>query len=107
MRVLIDRFDSTPEPDEPLHHNEVDMEPDEDLYEDPYDKDLDISPGPAPKLQGDLSKRPQTNNDASPVPPSVSSSVSPPQSRSKEETKLEGEQWINSGKFDEYISTPH
>lgn len=98
MRVLIDRFDSTPEPDEPLHNNEVDLEPDEDLYEDPYDKDLDLSPGPAPKLQGDLSKRP-ANFDASPVPPSsVPSSVSPPQPRSKEDAKSEGElqhqQWL-------------
>lgn len=91
MRVLIDRFDSTPEPDEPLHNNEVDLEPDEDLYEDPYDKDSDISPGPAPKLQGDIKPR-LPNSDASPVPPSsVPSSVSPPQSRSKEDSRSDGE----------------
>jgi hypothetical protein len=86
-KVLIDRFDSTPEPDEPLHNDELDPEPEEEIYdEDQFYKEQDISPGPAPKLQGDLSKRPQTFD----VPTvTVSSSVSPPQ-HAKDESIFEG-----------------
>lgn len=89
---MIDRFDSTPEPDEPLQNDELDPEPEEEIYdEDQFYKESDISPGPAPKLQGDLSKRPQISD----VPNvTVASSVGPPQ-RAKDETILEGnfENW--------------
>lgn len=84
---MIDRFDSTPEPDEPLHNDELDLEPEEELYdEDQFYKEQDISPGPAPKLQGDLSKRPSSFDIPSTV---VSTSVSPPQ-RTKDESAIEG-----------------
>uniref|UniRef100_A0A182ITI4 SUEL-type lectin domain-containing protein n=1 Tax=Anopheles atroparvus TaxID=41427 RepID=A0A182ITI4_ANOAO len=52
MKVLKDRFDSAPEPDEPL---QSDLEQDQDeLYdEDQFFRESDaVPPGPAPKLQG-------------------------------------------------------
>ncbi|XP_070496023.1 protein eva-1-like [Chironomus tepperi] len=80
-RLLIDRFESTPEPDEPLPYDDNEVDQEEELYdEDQFYKESDISPGPAPKLQSDLSKKPQQRPDNDPVfTPTVSSSISPPQ----------------------------
>lgn len=86
-KVLIDRFESTPESDEPLQMDDLELETDEELYdEDQFYKESDMSPGPAPKLQGDLAKKPQRFD--SPVY-TVTSSVSPPQ-RTRDDSSLEG-----------------
>jgi hypothetical protein len=86
-KVLIDRFESTPESDEPLQMDDVEPETDDELYdEDQFYKESDISPGPAPKLQGDLAKKTQRFD----VPIyTVTSSVSPPQ-RTRDDSSLEG-----------------
>lgn len=86
-KVLIDRFESTPEPDEPLQIDDLELEQDELYDEDQFYKESDISPGPAPKLQGDLAKKPQRFDG--PVF-TVTSSVSPPQ-RNRDDSSLEGE----------------
>jgi len=83
-KVLIDRFESTPESDEPLQVDEVEPEQDEIYDDDQFYKETDI--GPAPKLQGvDLVKKSQKTLDTS-----VSSSVGPPQ-RARDDSNLEGE----------------
>lgn len=87
-KVLIDRFESTPEPDEPLQIDDIEPEQEELYDEDQFYKESDISPGPAPKLQGDLAKKPVTSFDG-PVF-TVTSSVGPPQ-KSRDEAGLEGE----------------
>lgn len=74
---MIDRFESTPEPDEPLQIDDLEPEQDELYDEDQFYKESDISPGPAPKLQGDLVKKPQSSFDG-PIH-TVTSSVTPPQ----------------------------
>lgn len=86
-KVLIDRFESTPESDEPLQMDDVEPETDDELYdEDQFYKESDISPGPAPKLQGDLAKKQQRFD----VPIyTVTSSISPPQ-RTRDDSSLEG-----------------
>jgi hypothetical protein len=86
-KVLIDRFESTPELDEPLQMDELEPETDDELYdEDQFYKESDISPGPAPKLQGDLSKKPQRFD----VPVfTASSTIAPPQ-RTRDDSTLEG-----------------
>lgn len=85
-KVLIDRFESTPESDEPLQMDDLEPETDDDeLYdEDQFYKESDISPGPAPKLQGDLAKKPQRFDV-----PSFTSSATPPQ-RTNDGSTLEG-----------------
>lgn len=90
-KLLIERFESTPEPDEPLPFDDNEQqEQDEEIYdEDQFYKESDISPGPAPKLQSDLSKKPQQRFD-DPIYPSVSSSISPPQ-HARDDSPLEGE----------------
>lgn len=86
-KVLIDRFESTPEPDEPLQLDDLELEQ-EDLYdEDQFYKESDMSPGPAPKLQGDLAKKPQQFDG--PIY-TFTSSISPPQ-RARDDSSLEGE----------------
>ena len=86
-KVLIDRFESTPESDEPLQMEDVEPETDEEVYdEDQFYKESDISPGPAPKLQGDISKK-QERFDISVF--TVTSSVGPPQ-RTRDDSSLEG-----------------
>lgn len=84
--MLIDRFESTPEPDEPLQIDDLEPEQEELYDEDQFYKESDISPGPAPKLQGDLAKKPQPFDG--PVY-TVTSSVSPPQ-RTRDGSSLEG-----------------
>lgn len=86
-KVLIDRFESTPESDEPLQMEDVEPETDEEVYdEDQFYKESDISPGPAPKLQGDISKKSERFDN--PVY-AVTSSVGPPQ-RTRDDSSLEG-----------------
>ncbi|CRK98370.1 CLUMA_CG011729, isoform A, partial [Clunio marinus] len=84
-KVLIDRFESTPEPDEPLQIDDVEPEQEELYDEDQFYKESDISPGPAPKLQGDIVKKPQRFDDSSLA---VTSSISPPQ-HTRDESFLE------------------
>lgn len=86
-KVLIDRFESTPEPDEPLQIDDLEPEQDELYDEDQFYKESDISPGPAPKLQGDIAKKPQ-RFDGTVFP--VTSSVGPPL-RTRDDSSLEGE----------------
>lgn len=74
--MLIDRFESTPEPDEPLQIEDIEPEQEEIYDEDQFYRESDISPGPAPKLQGDLVKKTQSFDG--PIY-TVSSSASPPQ----------------------------
>jgi hypothetical protein len=89
-KVLIDRFESTPEPDEPLQFDDLEIEQEELYDEDQFYKEQDISPGPAPKLQGDLVKK--NHREETPVY-TVTSSVSPPQ-RNRDDSSLQGEwQW--------------
>lgn len=86
-KVLIDRYESTPEADEPL---QSDLEQDQDdLYDDDqFYKESDlIPPGPAPKLQGDLVKKQQRPQDG-PIY-TYTSSISPPL-RARDESTLEG-----------------
>lgn len=87
-KVLIDRFESTPEPDEPLQIDDLEPEQEELYDEDQFYKESDISPGPAPKLQGDLAKKPQTFDGSATF--TVTSSVGPPQ-RARDDSSLEGE----------------
>lgn len=69
---------------------------DDELYdEDQFYKESDISPGPAPKLQGDLSKKPQRYD----VPVyTATSSVAPPQ-RTRDDSALEGTEKFLCGKI--------
>lgn len=86
-KVLIDRYESTPEADEPL---QSDLEQDQDdLYDDDqFYKESDlIPPGPAPKLQGDLVMKQQRPQDG-PIY-TYTSSISPPL-RARDESTLEG-----------------
>lgn len=84
--MLIDRFESTPESDEPLQVDDLEPEQEEIYDEDQFYKESDISPGPAPKLQGDIVKKP-TRFDG-PIH-TLTSSVSPPQ-RNRDDSSLEG-----------------
>lgn len=56
---MIDRFESTPEPDEPLPFDEDNELEQEEIYDEEQFYKESESPGPAPKLQSDLSKKPQ------------------------------------------------
>lgn len=72
-KVLKDRFEAAPEPDEPL---QSDLEQDhDDLYdEDQFFRESDgVPPGPAPKLQGG-----PANNRVSDIPSYVAASSTPP-----------------------------
>jgi hypothetical protein len=84
--VLIDRFESTPELDEPLQVDELELEQEELYDEDQFYKESDISPGPAPKVHDPAKK---THRVDTPVY-TVTSSISPPQ-RNRDESTLEGE----------------
>ena len=88
---MIDRFESKPEPDEPLPYDDNEVDQEEELYdEDQFYKESDMSPGPAPKLQSDLSKKSQQRTDNDPVfTPTVSSSISPPQ-HARDDSPIEG-----------------
>lgn len=100
--MLIDRFESTPETDEPLQIDDVEPEQEELYDEDQFYKESDISPGPAPKLQGDLAKKPERFDG--PVY-TVTSSVSPPQ-RTRDESNLEGKLWQQLFKLlNQYLHT--
>lgn len=86
-KVLKDRFDTPPEPDEP-HQNDVDHDHDELYDDDQFYKEPEAIP-PEPKLQGDLAKERGTD-----IIPSIitvqSSSVRPPL-RNRDDSSLEGE----------------
>lgn len=86
-KVLKDRFDTPPEPDEP-HQNDVDHDHDELYDDDQFYKEPEAIP-PEPKLQGDLAKE-----RAADIIPSIitvqSSSVRPPL-RNRDDSSLEGE----------------
>lgn len=86
-KVLKDRFDTPPEPDEP-HQNDVDHDHDELYDDDQFYKEPEAIP-PEPKLQGDLTKARGTD-----IIPSIitvqSSSVRPPL-RNRDDSSLEGE----------------
>lgn len=85
-KVLKDRFDTPPEPDEP-HQNDVDHDHDELYDDDQFYKEPEAIP-PEPKLQGDLA-----GERGSDIKPSIitvqSSSVRPP-SRNRDDSSLEG-----------------
>lgn len=85
-KVLKDRFDTPPEPDEP-HQNDVDHDHDELYDDDQFYKEPEAIP-PEPKLQGDLAKERGTD-----IIPSIitvqSSSVRPPL-RNRDDSSLEG-----------------
>lgn len=88
---MIDRFESTPETDEPLPFDDENDVEQEDIYDEDQLYNVDNPPGPAPKLQGDLSKKPQRIDPTSDVHSAVSSSsISPPQP-ARDESPLEGE----------------
>ncbi|CRL02534.1 CLUMA_CG015194, isoform A, partial [Clunio marinus] len=84
-KVLKDRFDTPPEPDEP-HQNDVDHDHDELYDDDQFYKEPEAIP-PEPKLQGDLAKERGTD-----IIPSIitvqSSSVRPPL-RNRDDSSLE------------------
>jgi hypothetical protein len=98
-KVLIDRFESTPEPDEPLQIDDLEPEQEELYDEDQFYKESDISPGPAPKLQGDIEKKLQRFDG--PVY-TVTSSVSPPQ-RTRDDSTLEGTFLYSSVLINQYL----
>jgi hypothetical protein len=87
-KVLKDRFDTPPEPDEP-HQNDVDHDHDELYDDDQFYKEPEAIP-PEPKLQGDLAK----DRSSADIIPSIitvqSSSVRPPL-RNRDDSTLEGE----------------
>lgn len=85
-KVLIDRFESTLEPDEPLQIDDLEPEQEELYDEDQFYKESDISPGPAPKLQGDIEKKMQRFDG--PIH-TITSSITPPQ-RTRDDSTLEG-----------------
>lgn len=78
-KVLKDRFEAAPEPDEPLQ-SDLDQDQDELYDEDQFFRESDAAPpGPAPKLQGG-----PTNGRVSDVPifagAPTSTAPSPPRS---------------------------
>lgn len=87
---MIDRFESTPELDEPLPYEDENEFEHDDIYDEDQLYNVDNPPGPAPKLQGDLSKKPQRIDPTSDVHNVISSSISPPQP-ARDESPLEGE----------------
>jgi hypothetical protein len=87
-KILIDRFESTPEPDEPLPFDDENEPEQEDIYDEDQLYNVDNPPGPAPKLQSDLSKKPHRVDPTAEIH-SDSSSISPPQP-ARDESPLEG-----------------
>lgn len=86
-KVLKDRFDTPPEPDEP-HQNDVDHDHDELYDDDQFYKEPEAIP-PETRLQGDLAK----GREADIIPSIItvqSSSVRPPL-RNRDDSSLEGE----------------
>lgn len=86
-KVLKDRFDTPPEPDEP-HQNDVDHDHDELYDDDQFYKEPEAIP-PETRLQGDLAK----GRDVDIIPSIItvqSSSVRPPL-RNRDDSSLEGE----------------
>ena len=85
-KVLKDRFDTPPEPDEP-QQNDMDHDHDELYDDDQFYKEPEAVP-PEPKLQGDLAKDRSPDNN-----PSIilfqPSSVRPPM-RNRDDSSLEG-----------------
>lgn len=77
-KILIDRFESTPEPDEPLPFDDDNELEQEEIYDEEQFYKESESPGPAPKLQSDLSKKPQ-RIDLDVLSTVSSSSLTPPQ----------------------------
>jgi hypothetical protein len=82
-KLFIDRFESAPETDEPLPFDDNEQELDEVYDEDQFYKESD----PAPKLQSDLSQKPQKYDTQSVS--MVSSSISPPQ-HAHDESSING-----------------
>lgn len=87
-KILIDRFESNPEADEPLPFDDDNELEQEEIYDEEQFYKESESPGPAPKLQGDLSKKPQRVD--SDVPSTVSSSSLTPPQPAKDESPLNG-----------------
>lgn len=88
-KVLKDRFDTPPEPDEP-HQNDVDHDHDELYDDDQFYKEPEAIP-PEPKLQGDLAK--ERGSDIIPSIITVQSSSVRPPLRNRDDSLLEGE-WM-------------
>lgn len=86
-KVLKDRFDTPPEPDEP-HQNDVDHDHDELYDDDQFYKEPEAIP-PEPKLQGDLAK--ERGADIIPSIITVQSSSVRPPLRNRDDSSLEGE----------------
>ena len=86
-KVLKDRFDTPPEPDEP-HQNDVDHDHDELYDDDQFYKEPEAIP-PEPKLQGDLTK--ERGLDIKPSIITVQSSSVRPPLRNRDDSSLEGE----------------
>ena len=86
-KVLIDRYESTPEADEPL---QTDIEQDQDdLYDDDqFYKESEAIP-PAPKLQGDLASKDRPSDIIPSIITVQSSSVRPPL-RNRDDSSLDG-----------------
>jgi hypothetical protein len=86
-KVLKDRFDTPPEPDEP-HQNDIDHDHDELYDDDQFYKEPEAVP-PEPKVQGDLAK--ERGSDTIPSIITVQSSSVRPPMRNRDESTLEGE----------------
>lgn len=85
-KVLKDRYDTPPEPDEP-QQNDIDHDHDELYDDDQFYKEPEAIP-PEPKLQGDLAK--DRSSDSIPSINSIQpSSVHPPM-RNRDDSTLEG-----------------
>lgn len=87
-KVLKDRFDTPPEPDEP-QQNDIDHDHDELYDDDQFYKEPEAIP-PEPKLQGDLAK----DRSSDLIPAIVShqaSSPRPPMRNRDDSSLLEGE----------------
>lgn len=85
-KVLKDRFDTPPEPDEP-QQNDIDHDHDELYDDDQFYKEPEAIP-PEPKLQGDLGK--DRSSDTIPSIISVQSSSVRPPLRNRDDSTLEG-----------------
>jgi hypothetical protein len=84
-KVLKDRYDTPPEPDEP-QQNDIEHDHDELYDDDQFYKEPEAIP-PEPKLQGDLAK--DRAIDTIPAILNVPSSVKPPM-RNRDDSTLEG-----------------
>lgn len=86
-RVLKDRFDTPPEPDEP-QQNDVEHYHDELYDDDQFYKESEAIP-PAPKLQGDLASKDRPSDIIPSIITVQSSSVRPPL-RNRDDSSLDG-----------------